>query len=235
MEDQGDFIPIMVDGDDAEFNAVEVPDILPILPLRNTVLFPGVVMPITVGRQKSLLLIREAYAGNKLIGTIAQKDGLTEDPAPNDLFRIGTMAEILKILEMPDGSTSVIIQGKRRFRVDEVKASLPYMSASVTVLQDIMPKTKLNEFAALVDSLKDLALKIVKSSGNIPPEAQFAVKNIENDTFLINFICNNTELNAPEKQQLLELDDARQHGKRRDAHRCAQENHGLHQRRPLRK
>ncbi|MEI7523098.1 MAG: endopeptidase La [Mariniphaga sp.] len=210
MEQEGDFIPIMVDGDDAELDAIEVPDILPILPLRNTVLFPGVVMPITVGRHKSLLLIREAYAGNKLIGTIAQKDGLTEDPEPNDLFQIGTMAEILKILEMPDGSTSVIIQGKRRFRIKGINASLPYLSAAVTVLQDILPKTKMNEFAALIDSLKDLALKIVKSSGNIPPEAQFAVKNIENDTFLINFICNNTELNATEKQELLELDDLRE-------------------------
>ena len=209
-EDQGDFIPIMVDGDDSELNSIEVPDILPILPLRNTVLFPGVVMPITVGRQKSLMLIREAYAGNKLIGTIAQKDGQIEDPDAGDLYQVGTMAEILKILEMPDGSTSVIIQGKRRFRINAINASLPYMSASVIVLKDILPKTRMNEFVALIDSLKDLALKIVKSSGNIPPEAQFAVKNIENDTFLINFICNNTELGADEKQKLLELDDLRE-------------------------
>ena len=210
LEDQGDFIPIMVDGDDKEFNDIEVPGILPILPLRNTVLFPGVVMPITVGRQKSLLLIRDAYSGNKLIGTIAQKDGQIEDPLVDDLYKVGTMAEILKILEMPDGSTSVIIQGKRRFKLQALSAAVPYMSARVSVLNDILPKTKMNEFAALVDSLKDLALKIVKSSGNIPPEAQFAVKNIENDTFLINFICNNTELNAPEKQELLELDDLRE-------------------------
>ncbi len=210
IEDQGDFIPIMVDGDDADFNAVEVPAVLPILPLRNTVLFPGVVMPITVGRHKSLLLIREAYAGNKLIGTIAQKDGQIEDPDVEDLYQVGTMAEILKILEMPDGSTSVIIQGKRRIRIGAINSSLPYMSASIIVLNDILPKTKLNEFEALVDSLKDLALKIVKSSGNIPPEAQFAVKNIENDTFLINFICNNTELGAAEKQELLEIDDLRE-------------------------
>ena len=210
MEDQGEFIPIMVDGDDAELNAVEVPAILPILPLRNTVLFPGVVMPITVGRQKSLLLVKEAYAGNKLIGTVAQKDGQIEDPDSEDLFNVGTMAEILKILEMPDGSTSVIIQGKRRFRIKAISTTLPYMSATVSDLQDILPKNKMTEFAALIDSLKDLALKIVKSSGNIPPEAQFAVKNIENDTFLINFICNNTELNSTEKQELLELDDLRE-------------------------
>ena len=206
IENQNDFIPIMVDGDDAELNAIEVPAVLPILPLRNTVLFPGVVMPITVGRQKSLLLIREAYSGNNLIGTIAQKDGQIEDPEIADLFQVGTMAEILKILEMPDGSTSVIIQGKRRFRINQISESIPYFSATVKVLDDILPKTKMNEFAALVESLKDLAIKIVKSSGNIPPEAQFAVKNIENDTFLINFICNNTELGSTEKQALLELD-----------------------------
>jgi len=210
IEDQGDFIPILVDGDDTDLNAYEVPGILPILPLRNTVLFPGVVMPITVGRQKSLLLIREAYAGNRLIGTIAQKVGQIEDPDADDLFQIGTMAEILKILEMPDGSTSVIIQGKRRFKIIEVVGSNPYLRATVSVLNDILPSTKMHEFTALVESLKDLALKIVKSSGNIPPEAQFAVKNIENDTFLINFICNNTELNALEKQELLELDDLRE-------------------------
>ena len=209
IEDQDDFIPILVDGDDADLSAVEVPDVLPILPLRNTVLFPGVVMPITVGRQKSLLLIREAYSGNKLIGTIAQKDGQIEDPDPDDLFQVGTMAEILKILEMPDGSTSVIIQGKRRFRLKGVTQTSPYLQATVHVLDDILPTTKMHEFTALVESLKDLALKIVKSSGNIPPEAQFAVKNIENATFLINFICNNTELNALEKQELLELDDLR--------------------------
>ena len=210
IENQDDFIPIMVDGDDAELNAIEVPAVLPILPLRNTVLFPGVVMPITVGRQKSLLLVREAYAGNKLIGTIAQKDGQVEDPEISDLFQIGTMAEILKILEMPDGSTSVIIQGKRRFQINTINESVPYFSATVRVLDDILPKTKLNEFEALVESIKDLAIKVVKASGNIPPEAQFAVKNIENDTFLINFICNNTELGAVEKQELLELDDLRE-------------------------
>ena len=210
VEDHGDFIPILVDGDETELTSFEVPAIVPILPLRNTVLFPGVVMPITVGRQKSLLLIREAYSGNRLIGTIAQKEGQVEDPNADDLFQIGTIAEILKILEMPDGSTSVIIQGKRRFKIVGIVDSNPYLRATVNVLSDILPSTKMHEFTALVESLKDLALKIVKSSGNIPPEAQFAVKNIENDTFLINFICNNTELNALEKQELLELDDLRE-------------------------
>ena len=210
VEEHGEFVPIMIDGDEEELNAIEVPATLPILPLRNTVLFPGVVMPITVGRQKSLLLIREAYAGSKLIGTIAQKDGQVEDPLVSELFEVGTMAEILKILEMPDGSTSVIIQGKRRFKIQDIVEIDPYLTANVKVLDDILPQTHLSEFNALIESLKDLALKIVKSSGNIPQEAQFAVKNIEKDTFLINFICNNTELNAPEKQALLELDDLKE-------------------------
>jgi ATP-dependent Lon protease len=111
-EEQGEFIPILADGDDDDLTSVVLPEILPILPLRNTVLFPGVVMPITVGRQKSLKLIREAYSGNRLIGTVAQKEGQVEDPGPEDMFSVGTMAEVLKILEMPDGTTSVIIQGK---------------------------------------------------------------------------------------------------------------------------
>ena len=209
IDDQDNFIPILVDGDDEELSDVEVPAILPILPLRNTVLFPGVVMPITVGRQKSLALVREAYSGNKLIGTVAQKDGQIEDPNPDDLFQVGTMAEILKILEMPDGSTSVIIQGKRRFRMHGIIETSPYLRAMVHVLSEILPTNKMQEFNALVESLKDMALKIVKSSGNIPSEAQFAVKNIENATFLINFICNNTDLNALEKQELLEFDDLR--------------------------
>jgi len=209
VDDEDNFIPILMDGDEKELNEIDVPEVLPILPLRNTVLFPGVVMPITVGRQKSLALIREAYAGDKLIGTVAQKDGQIEEPNSDDLFQVGTMAEILKILEMPDGSTSVIIQGKRRFRMHGIIETDPYLKAKVLVLNDILPSTQTHEFTALIESLKDMALKIVKSSGNIPPEAQFAVKNIENATFLINFICNNTELNALEKQELLECDALR--------------------------
>ncbi len=207
VEDQGEFIPILADGDDDDLLSVVLPDILPILPLRNTVLFPGVVMPITVGRQKSLKLIREAYAGNRLIGTVAQREGHVEDPTPEELYTVGTMAEILKILEMPDGTTSVIIQGKKRFRLDGIVDTQPYIRAQVEALSDTVPNTKTHEFSAVVESLKDLSLKIVKFSGNVPPEAQFAVKNIENITFLVNFICNNTDLSAAEKQDLLELDD----------------------------
>jgi ATP-dependent Lon protease len=206
-EEQGEFIPILADGDDDDLTSVVLPEILPILPLRNTVLFPGVVMPITVGRQKSLKLIREAYSGNRLIGTVAQKEGQVEDPNPEDLFLVGTMAEVLKILEMPDGTTSVIIQGKRRFHLDGIIETQPYIRSKVQPLVDIIPNTNTHEFSAVIESLKDLSLKIVKFSGNVPPEAQFAVKNIENISFLVNFICNNTDLSAPEKQSLLELDN----------------------------
>ncbi len=207
VEDQGEYIPILADGDDEDLLSVVLPDILPILPLRNTVLFPGVVMPITVGRQKSLKLIREAYAGNRLIGTVAQREGQVEDPTPEELYTVGTMAEILKILEMPDGTTSVIIQGKKRFRLEGIVDTQPYLRARVQPLADTIPDTTTHEFSAIIESLKDLSLKIVKFSGNVPPEAQFAVKNIENITFLVNFICNNTDLNAAEKQDLLELND----------------------------
>lgn len=204
VEDQGEFIPILADGDEDALKFIDMPDILPILPLRNTVLFPGVVLPITVGRRKSLALVKDAYAGNKLIGTVAQKDVKTEEPQPGDLYNVGTMAEILKILEMPDGSTTVIIQGKRRFSISGIVEKLPYIRAAVIALDDVKPKES-KEFNAVISSLKDLSLKLVNFAGQVPPEAQqFAVKNIESHTFLINFICNNTELETFDKQPLLE-------------------------------
>jgi len=156
IENREGLIPIISDGDEIELNSVEVPSVLSILPLRNTVLFPGVVMPINVGRQKSLQLIRETYSGDKLIGTVTQKEGQIEDPQPADLFQVGTMAEVLKILEMPDGSTSVIIQGKRRFRMHGIVETVPYMRATVHALNDITPDTSTSEFQALLESLKTL-------------------------------------------------------------------------------
>lgn len=207
VEESQDFIPIIADGDESDLEAVEMPEVLPILPLRNTVLFPGVVMPITVGRKKSLRLIREAYSGDRLIGTVAQKEAQVEEPTPEDLYTVGTMAEILKILEMPDGTTSVIIQGKRRFSVQGVVESLPYMRAMVQPLFEERVKEQSKEFSAILASVKDLSLKMVEASGSAPPEAQFALKNIENATFLINFICNNIELSATEKQELLEINE----------------------------
>jgi ATP-dependent Lon protease len=212
MDDDNDFIPIMADGDESELTNVDVPDILPILPLRNTVMFPGVVLPITVGRQKSLQLIQEVYRGNRLIGTIAQKDGSVDDPEQGDLYQIGTIAQVLKILEMPDGTTSVIIQGKRRFEIREYIQEFPYFKAKVNPLIDLQPKDDTVEFAAVVGSLKDLSIKIAQFSSQISAEASFAVKNIENSTFLINYICSNADLKVDEKQVLLDIGDLKERG-----------------------
>jgi ATP-dependent Lon protease len=212
LSDDADFIPIIADGNDSELRDVEVPDVLPILPLRNTVLFPGVVLPITVGRRRSLQLIRDVNKGSKLLGTLAQRDFNMDEPAPGDLYPVGTVAAILKILEMPDGSTSVIIQGKRRFRVREMVTDQPYYKATVDVLNEKVHRGDSTEFNAIVGSLKDLSIKIAQFAANVPPEATFAVKNIENSTFLINFICSNTDLKVQDKQSLLEIDELRERG-----------------------
>ena len=211
MDDDNEFIPILTD-DDSELTNLDVPDILPILPLRNTVMFPGVVMPITVGRQKSLQLVQEVYRGNRLLGTVAQKDGSIDDPGQNDLYQTGTIAQILKILEMPDGSTSVIIQGKKRFEVVDYTQEFPYFKARVSPIDDIQPKDDSVEFSAIIGSLKDLSIKIAQFSMHISPEASFAVKNIENSTFLINFVCSNTDLKVEEKQILLGISDIKERG-----------------------
>lgn len=211
INQDADFIPILADGDDETLHNLDVPEILPILPLRNTVLFPGVVIPITVGREKSLRLIREVSSGNKLLGTIAQTNFKLDDPGIGELYQIGTMAEVLKLLEMPDGSTTVIIQGRRRFRIREFISEDPYFRATVESINDIVPVNN-NEFTAVVGSLKDLSIKIAQFTANIPPEASFAVKNIENSTFLINFICSNTDIEVTEKQKLLEIDNLLERG-----------------------
>ncbi|HKJ41633.1 MAG TPA: endopeptidase La [Sunxiuqinia sp.] len=211
-DEDTEIIPIIADGNEEELKNFQAPEILPILPLRNTVLFPGVVIPITVGRQKSLKLIQEVFRNDKLLGTVTQKDGSIEDPEEKDLYQVGTVAQILKILEMPDGSTSVIIQGKRRFEIGNYLEEFPYFKAQVKLLDEILPVDNSAEFNAVVGSLKDLSIKIAQYSSNVPPEATFAVKNIENSTFLINFICSNTDIDVEEKQTLLEVADVRERG-----------------------
>jgi len=211
MGDDSNIIPIIADGDDNMLKNTEVPDILPILPLRNTVLFPGVVLPITVGREASLELIRDVNRGSKLLGTVAQKDFTIDHPKTNDVYTIGTVAEILKILEMPDGSTSVILQGKRRYQIVEFVSHEPYFKARITPVDDIVSIAD-SEFNAIIGSLKDLSVKIAQFSGNVPPEATFAIKNIENSTFLINFICSNTDIKVEDKQKLLEIDNIKDRG-----------------------
>lgn len=207
IQEDAEFIPILSEEDDDANDNLEIPDSLPILPLRNTVLFPGIVLPITVGREKSIKLIRDAYKKNKLIGTLTQRNPNINDPESKDLYKVGTLAQVLKILEMPDNSTSVIIQGKRRFVINEISTTNPYLKAKVSLFPDIKAEEGDKEFKAITSSLKDLALRIIQLSTNIPQEAGFAIKNIENNSFLINFVSSNSDIKTEEKQQLLETTD----------------------------
>lgn len=207
IQEDAEFIPILSEEDDDANDNIEIPDSLPILPLRNTVLFPGIVLPITVGREKSIKLIRDAYKKNKLIGTLTQRNPNINDPESKDLYKVGTLAQVLKILEMPDNSTSVIIQGKRRFVINEISTTSPYLKAKVSLFPDIKAEEGDKEFKAITSSLKDLALRIIQLSTNIPQEAGFAIKNIENNSFLINFVSSNSDIKTEEKQQLLETTD----------------------------
>lgn len=210
LEDDSEFIPLMSPEDEENMNAEEMPELVGILPLRNTVLFPGVVIPITIGRDKSIKLVKEAYNSTKVMGVLAQKDVAIEDPQPKDMNRIGTVARIIKMLQMPDGSTTVIIQGKRRFEVEEIVEIEPYFKARIKSFDEIKPIRRSKEFNALVDSLKDIALKIIKQSPNIPSESEFALRNIESHSFLINFISSNMDASVAEKQKMLEVADLKQ-------------------------
>ena len=205
LDQEPEFIPLISEEEEDHLNNESVPDTLPILPLRNNVLFPGVVIPITIGRDKSIKLIEDAYAGDKTIGVIAQKAGDIEDPVSGDLNRIGTVARILKRLKMPDGSTTVIIQGKRRFEVNQFVKESPYFKAIVVGLNDVKIDLSTNKNKALVDSMKEMAMRIIKESPNIPSEATFAIKNIESPTFLVNFIASNLSSGIEKKQELLEV------------------------------
>ena len=205
--DEGEFIPLFTSEDEDQMNKEEFPDELPILPLRNNVLFPGVVIPITVGRDKSIKLIKDAYSGNKILGVVSQTDVKIEDPNSKEIHTIGTVGQILKHLKMPDGSTTVIIQGKRRFEAQEITQEDPYIKAKVKTHIETRPDENDPEFFALYSSLKDLALKIIKESPSIPSEASFAIKNIESPTYMINFIASNINADVEVKQQMLEEKD----------------------------
>jgi ATP-dependent Lon protease len=207
LNDETEFIPLLSSEDEEQMNAEAIPEVLPILPLRNNVLFPGVVFPITVGRDKSIKLIKDAYKGSKLIGVVAQKDKDQEDPEFEDLFKIGTVALILKTLQMPDGSTTIIIQGKKRFQTGLLLQSEPYFIAEAKKYGSVEKIKKDKAFEALISSLKDLSIQIIKLSPNIPSEAAFAIQNIESPQFLVNFISSNLNIDIIEKQKLLELSD----------------------------
>lgn len=209
-EDSADFLPIMGDEKELLNDNMQIPDTLPILPLRNTVLFPGVIIPINIGRDKSLKLIRDSYKQSAMIGVIAQKDTNTENPAFDDLYQIGTVASILKILEMPDGTTTAIIQGKKRFQLEDILYDKPFHVGKILVKREEGLPENDPEYNAIAESLKDMASKIVKYSSHIPNEAGFALKNIESMLFLINFISSNTDVDYRSKQELLEIDDLKQ-------------------------
>lgn len=203
INEDSEFFPLMSSEDEAEMNNEEVPDIISILPLRNTVLFPGVVIPITVGRDKSIKLIRDANKGSRLIGVVAQQDVSIEDPTFNQLNKVGTIALIIKMLQMPDGNTTVILQGKKRFVLKEEVQSEPYIKATVEPFKEIKAKED-KEFKAMVSSVKDMAMNIIQLSPNIPSEAGIAIRNIESTSFLINFISSNMNADMADKQQLLQ-------------------------------
>ena len=210
LENETELIPLITAEDEEQMNAESTPPELPILPLRNTVLFPGVVIPITVGRDRSIRLIQEVYRGDKTLGVVSQKDSDIEEPRPEDLNRVGTLATIIRMLRMPDGSTTAIIQGRKRFEITEMVREQPYFTARIQEFNELRPDKNDKEFDALVSSLKDLALEIIKQSPHIPTEAQFAIKNIDSPSFLINFISSNMNAEVAEKQRMLEVADLRE-------------------------
>ena len=207
-EEEMDFIPIIPLNENESDNGQEtaIPSVIPLLPLRNTVLFPGVVLPITVGRDKSIKAVNDAYKSDKLVGVVAQKDSEVEDPTVSDLEDIGTVARIVKLIKMPDGGTTVIIQGRTRFKIGTITTDDPYFKASIeTIVEPEPPKNQ--DFEAYVSNIKDLATQIIQLSPNIPSEAGIILKNIENPSFLIHFISSNLNTDLVEKQKLLELNN----------------------------
>ncbi|MBL7796825.1 MAG: endopeptidase La [Saprospiraceae bacterium] len=204
-DDEPDFVPLFSLEEDEEAKQGEVfPDSLPILPLKNTVLFPGIVTPITIGRDKSIRAVQKAYEDNRFIGVLSQRDVKIESPSSRDLYSIGTIARVLKLLKMPDGSTTAILQGRKRFILEEMVSEDPYMVGRIATLEYIQPKHKL-EFRALISSIRDSAKQIIELSPQIPSEAVVMLKNITNDNFLLNFISSNLNIKIEEKQAILEI------------------------------
>ena len=210
FDENSELIPLMTTEDEELIKNESLPDSIPILSLRNTVLFPGVVIPITAGRDKSIKLINDANKGSKVIGVVAQKDESVEDPKFEDVHKVGTVARILKVLKMPDGNTTVIIQGKKRFEIATPVSETPYMTAKIKAVAEVAPQGHNDAFKAAIESIKDLSLEIIKQSPNIPSEASFAIKNIESNSFLINFVSSNMAVSVAEKQKLLEINDLHQ-------------------------
>ncbi|MCL4124805.1 UNVERIFIED_CONTAM: hypothetical protein GTU68_046628 [Idotea baltica] len=210
MNEDSELIPLMTPEDEEIINKESVPKTLPILPLRNTVLFPGVVIPITAGRDKSIQLIKDANKGNKIIGVVAQRNEDEEDPTLKDINTIGVVAQILRVLKMPDGNTTVIIQGKKRFEIDEIIQNEPYLKATVKEAVEDRKVENKKEFEAIIDSIKEQALAVIKENPMLPSEASFAIKNIQSNSFLVNFIASNMDLSVMQKQIILEKDNLKE-------------------------
>lgn len=210
LSEDSELIPLMTPEDEELINNEEVPETLPILPLRNTVLFPGVVIPITAGRDKSIELINDANRGDKVIGVVAQKNEEEEEPTKDDIYQTGVVAQILRVLKMPDGNTTVIIQGKKRFEIVEMLQEQPYLKAKVQEALEDKNIDDFKEFDAIIDSIKQQALEVIKENPMLPSEASFAIKNIQSDSFLVNFIASNMDLSVLQKQVLLEKDSLKE-------------------------
>ena len=210
LNEDSELIPLMTPEDEEIINKEDIPETLSILPLRNTVLFPGVVIPITAGRDKSIQLINDANKGDKVIGVVAQKDGDIENPTSEDIYKTGVVAQILRVLKMPDGNTTVIIQGKKRFEIEELIQEEPYLVAKVQEAKEDKDVDNPKEFGAIIDSIKEQALEVIKENPMLPSEASFAIKNIQSDSFLVNFISSNMELSVMQKQVILEKDNLKE-------------------------
>lgn len=204
-EDSGELIQLIAPDEDEESGGAPLPDQLPILPIRNTVLYPGVVIPITVGRQKSIRLVKSSYRGDRIIGVVAQKNNKKEEPKFEDLYNVGTVARIVKMLVLPDGNTTIIIQGKQRFEIVERVKEEPFMKAKVKYLEDNFPSKNKKETKAILQSIRDAAHKILKLNPEIPQEAQIAIDNIDSPTFLTHFLSSNLSVEVDDKQKLLEI------------------------------
>ena len=208
--EDSELIPLLTPEDEEIINNESVPETLPILPLRNTVLFPGVVIPITAGRDKSIELINDANKSDKIIGVVAQRNESVEQPGINDIYHTGVVAQILRVLKMPDGNTTVIIQGKKRFEITELIQEKPYLKANVKEAVEEREVGDKKEFDAIIDSIKDQALEVIKENPMLPSEASFAIKNIQSSSFIVNFIASNMDLSVMQKQVILEKDNLRE-------------------------
>ncbi len=210
IDEDSDLIPLLTPEDEEEMNKEVVPEVLPILPLRNTVLFPGVVIPITATRDKAISLIKQVNKGNKILGIVAQKDPANKDPKFEDIYHTGVVAQILRVLKMPDGNTTVIIQGKKRIQLNSVVEQEPFIKATTVELVDDLFVEDNNEFKEIIKTVKETALNVIEENPNIPTEGTFAIKNIQSNSFLINFISSNIDLSVSEKQELLEINSLKE-------------------------